>query len=278
MNIQLFLIEYQNIFTFVMELFDDKRRFGFIPCNQDGYFSAFNKKDAPYTFSCIYDLSTIEIYYKTPKIEENYFTDKFHIEEEEYKRIIAYLVSHEYGHSFLVDSTYSMKILFEHDIPLPNDFNFIFLTSMYSEFSADSHARSIFTNHPKILVSVFLERFEERLRYLSLYQFKFVGNPPPEELNVYDFYQHYFRELIRIFVFGKWDLVIPLFARNNMNTFQIFCERLFTAFNRIMTKISIAPVIKKRLVDLAEIIAEIRFYDIVTNNVDKKILDKIDFF
>lgn len=275
MNIQLFLNEYKNIFTLVMDLYNDKRIFRFIPWNKDGYFSEFNKKDAPYLFSCDYDLSTIEIYYKTSKIEENYFTDEFYIDDEEYKKIIAYQVSHEYGHTFLADSTYSEKILFEQNIPYPNNFNFLFLVNMFSEFSADFHARSIFTNHPSLLVSVFLECFEENLSFFSLYQLPFVGNPPPNELNVYDFYQHSFRELIRIFIFGKWNLTIPLFVQYNMATFQIFCEGLFNAFNRIMYKTCIAPVIKKELVALAEIISKIRFYDIITNNVDKEILYSI---
>lgn len=276
MNIESFIRRFKNTFSLVMELNNDTREFQLIPWNSGkGYFSAFNNPDDHYTFSCKYDLSKIEIYYKIPVIENSYFNVDLNLNEEEHNIISTYLATHEYGHTYFCDSTYTLKILFEQDITLPNGFNFIFLVSLFSEYSAEFHARLIFPKNPDPLTSLFINnpRFREMLNAFYLYQFPW--SDPPDDQRLYDSYQYEFTELIRMFVFNKWEILMPLFSIFRIEMFLNFCKRLFTVFRDMMIKTNRPPLLREYLINLAEILDNIRFKDLILGTIDKNNLNKL---
>lgn len=276
MNINSFLKSFTDTSSLIMELFNDKREFQLIRWDSKGHFSAFNNPNDQYTFSSKYDLSKIEIYYKIPIIESSYFRNPQQFTENEYTIISTYLASHEYGHTLFCDSTYTLKILFEQDIALPNGFNFMFLAILFSEFSAEVYARSIFPSNPEPISSLFLnsQRFRDMVGNFYLYQFPWV-NPPPDDPRLYDSYKFEFVELIRIFVFEKWESLIQRYANHPIRTFLNFCERLFTVFKDIIIKTNRVTTIRNYLINLAEILDEIRLRDVILCTINETSLNRI---
>lgn len=276
MNINSFLQSFKDTFSLILELYNDKREFQLVQWDSKGHFSAFNNPSDQYTFSCKYDLSKIEIFYKIPIIKSSYFRNPRQFTEDEYTIISTYLASHEYGHTLFCDSTYTLKILFEQDIVLPNGFNFIFLIILFSEFSADVYARSIFPRNPDPISSLFLnnQKFKEMLMNFYLYQFPWV-NPPPDDPRLYDRYKFEFVELIRIFVFKNWESLTQRYANQPIRTFLNFCNRLFTVFEDILVKTNRVTLIRKYLINLAEILDKIPLRDVILGTINETSLNKI---
>lgn len=278
MSTNSFLQSFENTFLLIIGLYKDSRKFQLIRWDSKGYFSAFNNPNDVYTFSCKYDSRKIEIFYNIPVIESSYFSNSQHFTEDEYAIITTYLASHEYGHTLFCDSTYTLKILLEQDITLPHGFNFIFLSLLFSEFSADFQARSIFPTNPEPLSSLFLNshRFQEMLNNFYLYQFPWV-NKPPDDPRLYDRYKFEFVELIRMFVFNQWAPIKQKYENHPIITFLNFCESLFTVFKDILIKTNRISLIRNYLIKLAAILDEISPKEVILGTIDKEKLYKIKF-
>ncbi len=92
---------------------------------------------------------------------------------------------------------------------------------------------------------------------------------------LYDSYKFEFVELIRIFVFEKWESLTQRYANHPIRTFLNFCERLFTVFKDIIVKTNRVTTIRNYLINLAEILDEIRLRDVILCKINETSLNRI---
>ncbi len=281
MNINNFLSIFKKYFQFFMKIHSDKRAFDLLPYDSKGYFSNFVKPDDRYTFSCLYDLIRIEIYYKEENIIESYISNKkFPLNDKISSEIAQYLATHEYGHTFFCDSIYTSKILLEHQLQLKNDYNFLFLVQLFNEFTADWHAKRMIVRLPEMLITMFLEKFKTILGNFFITNITHTLPSTPRNLNFFDYYQWEFTELVRIYVFNQWDKVLPLFNLHFLTVFtpfiplQLYCKKLFQALQQLYNQFNREDLILRGLIKLGEKLSEITLWDLVSGQVNLETIRK----
>lgn len=281
MSISNFLLAFREYFQLFMKIYSDKRKFDLLPYDFKGYFSDFVKKSDNFTFSCLYDLERIEIYYKEEKINKNYISNSdFHLNEEVLSDIARYLATHEYGHTFFCDSVYTSKILLEQQLLLKNNYNFLFLIVLFNEFSAEWHAYRMMVRLPEILIRMFLKAFKILLGEFFVTRIGHTLPSTPSKLKYFDYYQWYFKELIRLYAFRQWSRVEPLFNHLYFNKrpfilLEKYCEKLFHVFEHLYNYTNRESLILKSLTTLAERLSEITLWNLVSENITQEELEKI---
>ncbi len=98
---------------------------------------------------------------------------------------------------------------------------------------------------------------------------------PPTGPNLYDDYLFEFNELIRLYVFQKWKILEYFFSRNKLSSFLRFCKVLFDLFKRIRKKTKRPSIIKHHLMNLAVILDNMYFYDIVLGKIEKEDINRL---
>lgn len=264
-----------------MTIHSDKRSFYLLPYDSKGYFSNFVKKDCRFTFSCLYDLDRVEVYYKEEILNESYISNKnFYLNDKVSSEIARYLATHEYGHTFFCDSIYTSKILFERQLQLKNEFNLLFLIHLFNEFTAEWHASRMVVNLPEMLITMFLSEFEKLLQEFFVTLIGHTLPSTPRNLQFFDYHQWYFTELVRIYVFHQWEKILPHFNRSYFRTINfvplgIYCEMLFRAFENLYSHFNREDLILKSLIKLGTTLSEITLWNLVSGRVNVETIENL---
>ena len=158
MDVKEFVERFETTFKQLMDFNCDRRNFTLVKYDDNkGKFSIFNKSGDRYNFSTKFDMKSIEVYYNPNEIEKTYFNQAYNLTKKNYEKSAIYLASHEYGHTFFCDSTYTLKILFEQNYQFLTNLNFLLIVTLFSEFSADRNAYQFFPIAPEVEFSIFLE-------------------------------------------------------------------------------------------------------------------------
>lgn len=282
MNVNDFLSVFKEYFLLFMRIDSDGREFCLLPYDSRGFFSNFVKRDRRFTFSCLYDLSRIEIYYNEAVINESYISNNtIHLNDNQSSEISRYLAAHEYGHTFFCDSIYTFKLLFEPSIPLRNDFNMLFLVQLFNEYTAEWHASRKIVDVPDSLITMFLNKLREQLELFAVTCIGHTLPYIPRDLKYFDTYQWYFTELVRVYTYHQWKRVVPLFNYRYYSiipftALQLYCEKLFQAFEQLYNHSNREVIILKKLIELARVFSEITLWDLISGRVSQVALDKIN--
>ena len=260
-----FLETFREYFLLFMNVNSERRKFDLLPYNTDGYFSRFVEKNENFTFNCYYDLKRIEIYYKEEVIDSNFISNRnFHLDDRELSKIARYLATHEYGHTFFCESTYTSKILFERKFSLPNNYNFIFLAVLFNEFTAEWQAYKMIPKLPETYLSMYLDLIERLLQDFFVYRVGYRLPSVPTGLEHFDYCKDIFKDLIRLFVYHQWSKVESLFNSFYLKSMESYWKKLFQIFEHLYCHTIREDLVLRSLKKLAPVLSQFTLWDLIS--------------
>ena len=263
MRIEDFNRGFKEIFEMCLTLNHDSRDFQLLPYTDSGIFGEFVPRSQDFTYSSYSDYNNIEIYFKTSEIERCYTSiikdDLGCID------VYSYLATHEYGHTLFCDSNYTLKIIFEQEFKFAHNFNFLILPTLLSELAADRRAFNMIPKPPSPMFNIFFDNIKTPLSQFFLFRHPHVG--PSPRIYIYGTYVRQIKELIRFYVYNKWNDLIPVYTRFSMGELLDFFRLIIETLDVTLKKYSTYDSILSCLIRLANILDSIKINEITLGRV-----------
>lgn len=233
------------------------------------------------TFSTLYDLKNIEVYYNSFNLT-NFYIQASNITRDILEKIFNYLAHHEYGHSLFCKSSlayYNFRerlknSIFENfDGQMRSHLNNLFwaLFRVLKESFADYQVKKNNIFPPKYYFNLYFITFEDLLR---------KNNVPPNKTMsklVIEFYRSVLYSSSWFYIFNQWDYLLEKCGENNKTESLKLIFLINNIFEALIRKNLELEGYGHYLIQITLLLNKIDYYNLLfENNLGEDIVKELD--